>query len=91
MRAPRAPVRGLAAWPVAAAFVILVGSACSGSESTTSKSTPGSSPHVAATVPPPGATPANPPPDIPARGPSMPPDTVDLVDLYRQGKADVVR
>ncbi len=85
-RAPTS-VRCLLAVPL----MVVLASACSGSNSTKSTSTPGPATQVGATVPPPGAAPANPPPDLPPRGPAMPPETVDLIDLHRQGQTDVVR
>ena len=76
------------------AGVLLVGGACSssGPEGVSSdRARSGPSARVAATIPPPGAVATRTPPELPARGPEMPPDTISLEELHRQGRTDVVR
>ena len=77
------------------AAVLLVGGACSGGgglEGVSRDGVPaGPSAGAATNIPPPGAVATQAPPELPARGPAMPADTVSLEELHRQGRTDVVR
>ena len=72
------------------AAVLLVGGACSGGgglQGVSSDRAPGG---AATNIPPPGAVASQVPPELPDRGPAMPPDTISLEELHRQGRADVL-
>ncbi|HWC11965.1 MAG TPA: hypothetical protein VG455_12165 [Acidimicrobiales bacterium] len=77
------------------AAVLIVGGACSGGSGLHGVSTdraPADGPAgVAADVPRPGAVAAEPAPELPARGPAMPTDTISLEELHRQGRTHVQR
>jgi hypothetical protein len=72
------------------AGVLLVGGACTdgGVEGVSSDRAPAG---PSAAIPPPGAVATQAPPELPARGPAMPADSISLEELHRQGRTDVVR
>lgn len=77
------------------AAVLLVGGACSSGDGLTGVSSdkaPGDpASQVVTNIPPPGAVARQAPPELPDRGAGMPPDTINLEELHRQGQTDVVR
>ena len=75
--------------------VLVVGAACSGGGGlqgvSSDRGPAGPSAAAVATIPPPGAVARQAPPELPERGPAMPPDTISLEEMHRQGRGDVVR